>query len=935
MDESSAPQSNLLGRSRERQILAGLLQAARDGQGGAIVLRGEAGIGKSALLDDMVKGAGKYLVGRVVGVQSEAEFPYSCLQQLCGPSMEGLPNLPSLHRNTLCNAFGLGFGPPPDRYLVGMAVLELLGLAAQEKPVIWIVDDAQWLDAESRHAIGFVGRRLREQHAIVLVATRDEVEEGNELAGFQELHLAGLVTHHAGLLFDSVVTGPLDQTVRDRIIAETRGNPRAFLELPKAWTTAELVEGLSESTSGSVAGKLEQEFAKRIRELPSDAQTFLTLAASETQGDAAILHAAAELLKLDWTAAAPAECAGLIDLGPRVRFRHPLARAAAYRAAPLQTRLEVHGALAKVTDPVHDPDRRVWHRANSTVVHHEEIGVELERSAGRARARGGFLAAAAFLERAALLTSNDGQRADRTLAAATAKRDAGALEAALRLLPAVSTRPPTEIRGALAERLRGRIVFDQRRSTLAAELLLNAAQTLERFDPIIARDTYLEAVLAAVWANGPEGGEFVNKTAEGAGIALAEAGELSRVSDMLLAALALRVTEGHEAAAAMMCRALTAVRDHDVDADAVDPLLWMTKTRAAGIIATEAWDYEGGRRLAERQVGAARDAGALVQLQFALNFLANNLVLAGDLRGASALVQEEQALSTMTHVASVGQTEMLLEAYRGNVAAASTLISTSRDAALVEGQGRLVALAHYASAVLDNGRGRHAEALASARRVVEWDVLGYQTLAASELAEAASRAGDTTLLAHVRAWVSARAAATPTHWALGMAARVQAFDAEGATADALYRSSIEHLERTRLGVDLARSHLLYGEWLRRTGSRGDARQQLSIALESLNKMGVCGFAERAHRELSAATNRRMRRYLDSPEIRLTSQEMRIAQLVQQGLTNPEIGTRLFLSPRTIEWHLRNVFGKFGISSRRELRGMSLSTELPSRMDAAF
>ena len=934
MDGSCTPRPELLGRSRERQILAGLLQAARDGQGGALVLRGEEGIGKSALLDDVVKGAGEFCVSRVVCVQSEMEFAYSGLRQLCGPAMEMLTDLPPLHRDAVSDAFGLGFGPPPDRYLVGMGVFGLLSLAGQEKPAIWIVDDAQWLDVESRHAIGLAGRRLREDHAVLLVATRDEAEEIDVLAGFQELHLAGLARHEADRLFDSVVTGPLDQTVRDRIIAETRGNPLALLELPKAWTTAELVEGLSESTGVSVAGQLEQAFAKRIRELPPDTQTFLTLAASETQGDAALLHAAAELLKLDWTAAAPAECAGLIDLGPRVFFRHPLIRAAAYRAAPLQSRLEAHGALAEVTDPVRDADRRAWHRANSSVVHNENIGVELERTAGRARARGGFLAASALLERAALLTPNGGERADRTLAAATAKRDAGALEAALRLLPAVSTGPPSELRGALAERLRGRIASDQRRSAVAAELLLHAAQTLERFDPILARETHLEAVLAAVWESGPEGGEFVNKTAEAAASALADEGEPSRVSDMLLAALALRVTDGHEAAAAMMTRALAAVRDHDIDADGVDPLFWMTGTRAAGIIATEAWDYEAGRSLAERQVGVARQVGARVQLQFALNLLANNLVLAGDLRRASMLVQEEQALSNMTSVASIAETEMLLEAYRGNVAAVSTLIRKTRNSAVLEGQGRLGACAHLASAVLDNGRGRHAEALASARQVVEWDVLGYQTLAASELAEAASREGDAALLAHVRAWVSGRAAATPTHWALGIAARVQALDAESAMADSLYRASIEHLERTRLQVELARSHLLYGEWLRRTGSRGDARQQLSIALESLNKMGVCGFAERAHRELAAATNRRMRRYVDAPEICLTSQEICIAQLVQQGLTNPEIGTRLFLSPRTIEWHLRNIFGKFGISSRRELRGADLNAELPLRRDAA-
>jgi DNA-binding CsgD family transcriptional regulator len=817
-----------------------------------------------------------------------------------------------------------------------MAVLDLIALASQGQPVMWIVDDAQWLDRSSIQTIGFVSRRLLRERVVIIIAARDSGEDG-DLAGLPELRLAGLGNEDAGALFDSVVTGPVDPAVRDRIIVETRGNPLALLELPRAWTAAELVEGLAESARVPLTGHLEVAFARRLGELPVDTQTFLALAAAEPKGDPALLWSAAQQLGLDWSAAAPAEAAGLIEVGPRVYFRHPLVRAAAYRAAPVRKRLEVHRALAEVTDPIGDADRRAWHRASSTVTHDEGIAIELERSAGRAKARGGLLAAAALLERAALLSPDGARRADRTLAAAQAKRSAGALDSALRLLSAVESEPPSELRGALAEQLRGRIAFDQSRGANAADLLLNAAQRLERFDPKLARDTHLEALVAAVWASGPDGQEWIRKAAEAA--RAAPLGDASpRTADLLLDSLALRLTEGYEAAAPSLTRALAAVRNRDIGADDLDGLLWLVGNRMAGIVAVEAWDYETGRDLAERQVRVTRESGALVQLQFALNFLANNVALTGDLRTAAALIEEERVLSFVTRVAPPACSDVLLAAFRGDAARAIPMIEAMIDTATRDGQGRMIAFSHYASAVLHNGLGRHAEALDCARRVVEWDALGYQTLAAGELAEAASREGDAVLLADIAAWIRGRASAAPTEWALGIAARVQALladdadDADDAT-DCLYRESIEHLARTPLRVEVARSRLLYGEWLRRRGSRGDARDQLAVAHEALNEMGVGAFAERARRELAAATGRRTRRYFDDPSTRLTSQESQIAELVQQGLSNREIGGRLFLSPRTVEWHLRNIFGKVGVSSRRQLRDKSLSPYLPADADA--
>jgi DNA-binding CsgD family transcriptional regulator len=916
----------LLGRDQDRHALSAALQRARDGHGGAIVVRGEAGIGKSALVSDLADAALDFCLYRVAGVESEMELPYAGLQQLCDPILDCLRELPDSYREALDTVLGRSAGSPPDRFLVGMAVLDLVGAAAARTPVVWIVDDAQWLDRSSMQTVGFLCRRLGAERAAIVIAARG-FEHDADLDGLPELRLDGLGDKDAGALFDSVVAGPTDPAVRDRIISETRGNPLALLELPRAWTTAELVEGLSQSDGITLSGRLERSFAKRLAELPPDTQTLLTLAAAEPKGDPALLWTAAERLGLDWSSAAPAEVEGLIEFGRHVYFRHPLVRAAAYRGAPIRKRLDAHRALAEVTDPVRDPDRRAWHRASSTVTHDESIAYELEQAAARAKSRGSLLAAAAFLERAALLTADGARRANRNLAAAEAKRDAGALEPALRLLTAVESEPPSELRGALTEQLRGRIAFDQRRGADAAALLLSAARRLEPFDARLARDAHLEALAAAVWATDPDRRDQLRD----AGLAARNAPTLHhslRATDLFLDAFALRVTAGYEVAAPALTRALAAIHDLNLGADNVERMVWLAGNRIGGVAALEAWDFDAAFALARQQVSIARGSGALVQLQFVLNFEANNVVLTGDLERASSLIEEERRLSIMTGVPPLGYSGLFVEAFRGDPARGLPLIAATIATATANGLGRTIGYAHCANAILCNALGRHADALRSARRVVAGDMLGFSTFAAPELAEAASRTGDLVALAEIDRWMQVRASATPTEWAIGIAALVGALAAERADADELYEKSIAHLGKTPLLVAHARAQLLYGEWLRRQGRKGDARDQLELAHSALLAMGVEAFAERARRELSATTGRRRRRFIDAPSTQLTSQELQIAQLVKQGLSNREIGDRLFLSPRTVEWHLRNVFGKVGVSSRRELRDKDLGAEQP-------
>jgi DNA-binding CsgD family transcriptional regulator len=907
--------TGLTGRRTEIAVLDGLVDAVRAGESRALVVRGEAGVGKTALLDYLAgQAAPDCRVARAAGVQSEMELPFAALQQLCAPMLDHVDRLPVPQGDALRTAFGLSAAPAPDRFLVGLAVLSLLAEVAGERPLVCLVDDQQWLDHASAQILAFVARRLEKESVGLVFAAR--VLDGG-LAGLPELIVGGLRESDARALLDSVLTGPLDERVRAQIIIETGGNPLALLELVRGVSPAELAGGLGLPHAVPISGRIEEAFRRQVDALPAQTRRLLLVAAADPTGEPGLVWRAAGRLGIPTEAATPAAETGLLEFGAWVRFRHPLVRSAAYRLASVRGRQDVHRALAEATDAQLDPDRRAWHRAQAAAGPDENVAAELERSAGRAQARGGLAAAAAFLERSAMLTLDPSRRAQRLLAAASAKRDAGALDAALGLLVAVEAGAPDPLRTAEVEHLRGQIALDQRRNSDGARLLLSAARRLEPLNAESARETHLEALIAAMWAGDLDSPGGLREAAKAACAAPASPGP-PRAVDVLLDAFATRLTQGYAAAAPALTRALDLVLALDVGTDlGVGRWLWLTGGRTGVNVALELWDDESWHALAARQVQVARDAGALLQLQFALIFLARTHLLAGELATAARLIEEDRLIAEATGNPPVAGAALTLAAWRGQEALAAELIEVTVHEATAGGQGRLVSFADYARAVLYNGLGRYDAACDAARRVFERDPLGFGPFVVPELAEAASRTGDTALVRAALEWLSERTRVIPAEWALGIEARVRALLSDGAAADSLYRESIDRLGRTRVHAELARAHLLYGEWLRRERRRGAAREQLRAAHDMLDAMGIGAFADRAGRELAATGETARKRTLDTSG-ELTAQEAQVARLARDGLSNPEIGARLFISARTAQYHLSKVFTKLAISSRGQL-----------------
>jgi DNA-binding CsgD family transcriptional regulator len=924
------PGVRLHGRRSECEALDQVAGRVRAGRSAVLVVRGEAGIGKTALLDLLADLAEGSRIARAAGVEAEMELPFAGLNELCGPWVDEIGHLPAPQRDAIAVAFGLASGEAPSRFLLGLAVLNLMAEMARERPLIALVDDAQWLDRASAQILGFVARRLMAESVGLVLAVR-EPSEDRAFEGLPELIIGGLDDRDARKLMDSVIPGKVDERIRARILAEARGNPLALLELPRGLTAADLAGGFGLPDRRPLASQLEQSFLRRIQSLPYATQRLLLIAAAEPVGDITLLRDAADRLGIDVGAASPALAAELIELGTRVRFRHPLVRSVAYRAATPSDRNEAHRALAEVTDPDSDPDRRAWHRARAADRPDEEVAAELVRSADRARSRGGVAAAAAFLERATQLTPDAALRGARALAAAQAKFEAGAPRSAYQLAKDAELAPLDDLHRAQLTRLHAQIVFARSHGSEATSLFLDAAKGLEPFDQHQAREAYLEALAAAIFTGRLGGRHGVLKAAQAARAA-PRGHQPPRQVDLLLDAVATRVTEGYAAGVKPLREALRAFEwEVEGGQDGIVHWLWLACPFAPEPVAPELWDDAAWHHLASRAVELARNTGALTTLPVALAYRAGVHLQAGEFAAATALIEEADAITAATGTAPMGYTSLMLLAWRGDEHHAMRSINADIRAAIAKGEGRALGLASHVTAVLYNGLGRYEDALDGAQRACEDEDLGFFGWYLTELVEAGVRSRNQDAAATALDRLSEMTDAAGTDWALGIQARSRALLTAGDAAEPLYREAIDRLGRTRIRVELARAHLLYGEWLRRESRRVDARTQLRTAHEMFSRFGAGAFAERSRRELQA-TGEKVGKRTISTSTALTSQEAQIARLARDGLTNPEIGAQLFISPHTVEWHLRKVFAKLGISSRKDLRA-ELSDRSPATTPA--
>ncbi|MER7245552.1 AAA family ATPase [Kribbella sp. NPDC000426] len=899
----------LIGRRAETTRLDHLIEEVRSGDSHALVVYGDPGVGKTALLDYAAAQARGSRVVRGSGVQSEMELPFAGLHQLWAPLLDRVDDLPGPQAAALRTAFGISAGPPPDRFLVGLAGLSLLSVSAQDRPLICIVDDYQWLDSTSAQVLAFVARRLGAESVGLIFSTRDV---SDDLTDLPRLEVRGLSAPDAGALLDSVLPGPVDARVRLQLLAETQGNPLALLELPRGFTAAELAGGFGVPGSGPLTSKIEESFARRAATVTEAARSVLLIAAADPSGDSALVWRAVALLGLDADAATSATGTGLLELGARVQFRHPLARSAVYRSASLQQRQRVHGALARATDTDVDPDRRAWHRAQAAPGPDEDVATELEDSAGRARARGGLPAAAAFLLRAATLTLDPSRRAARALAAAEAQLLAGSYDAALDLLAMADTGPLSDLQRAQSDLIRAHLAFVTNRGNDAPALFVRAAQRLEPIDARLSRATYLDALSAAIFVGrlAIPGGDVLD-VARVAGTA--PPAPKPDVPDLLLDGIAATYNQDYAAAAPTLRQALQEVSD-GTPAEAELRWLWLASTTALRLWDEKSWDV-----LSARHLELARTVGALSDLPLALTSRAYFLLFRGDLGAAAPMADEEQAIKESTGTALAPYIALFVAAFRGREDQTAALYATMMQGVRERGDGVGFTIGGWAEALVLNSHSRYSDALAAARTATAYDDdPSAQIWPLVELIEAAARTedNDTALSAFQR--FEQMTTASGTDWAMGLQARCAALLCTGEQAEGLYRKAIERLDRTGMRVDRARAYLLFGEWLRRERRHNEAREQLRAAHSLFEAIGMTAFAERTVRELRAAGGVARKRNDANKYDDLTPQEVQIARMARDGLSNPEIAGRLFISPHTVQYHLRKVFTKLDVTSRTHL-----------------
>ena len=907
----------LVGRPAEREVLGGLLARAAEGYSGALVLRGEPGVGKTALLDETLAAAvaAGMQTARLTGVEPETQLGYAGLHRFLLPFADTLEQLPGPQRDALRSTFGLLTGPPADRFLVALAVLTLLAEVASQAPLVCVVDDAQWLDPESLVALGFVARRLYAERVVLLFAVREPDGQLPALAGLPELAIGGLDEDAAMELLASLTPGRLSPAVGARIVAETGGNPLALVEVARELSPAQLAGSELLPEPLHIGGSLEQMYRDRVRRLPAEARLLLAVAAAEPAASQALVWRAAQQLGIDPDGAASADLGGLAAIGSQVEFGHPLARSALYYATPLRQRRLIHQALAAAGDGG-EPDRVAWHLGMAAAGPDEAVAARLEQAAGRARDRGGYAATVTFLSRAAELSADQGPRARRLLAAAEAALIAGQPVRAGALLEEATPRLGAPLARAQARRLQGTIRFALGQAGEAAPVLLAAARELAPADPRGAREALLEAGEATVYAGWSASRVVLAEIAAAARATPAPGGPEVSATDLLLDGFAARVAAGYPASVPLFRRAIAMLSAGDLS-----PREGLRLPRLGCFAATELWDDQAQYALAIRWVQLARDLGALTALPAALNNQGSVEVAAGRFDAARACVAEASEISAATGNPGLAGTAGVAEAYqlawRGQEADARRVAAAVVREATGAGRGAQSLWIQYCLAVLELGLGNYQAALQCALGVYENDAPYFGAQVLPELVEAAARCGETGLAGAALGRLAERALATGTPLALGLLARSRALLASDTDAEPLYLEAIGHLEQCRARPQLARAHLVYGEWMRRQRRRRDARERLRTAHDMFTAMGAGAFAERARVELLATGERARQRTSEIIE-ELTPQEAQIARLVSEGDSNRDIAAQLFLSPSTVDYHLRKVFRKTGVTSRTQL-----------------
>ncbi len=906
---------HLVGREHEQAEIAQLLASVRSGLSAALVLRGEAGVGKTALIDDAVAGAADLEIVRLVGIESEMQLGFAGLHQLIIPFLDDIEALPAPQMRALKAAFALSDDSAPELFLVGLATLTLLSQAATRRALLIVVDDAQWWDQESADVLGFVARRLYADRVGLLVAVRHPSDRQVPLDELPSITIPPLSERASVDLLESTAAQPVESNVRDRILADARGNPLALIELTSALSSDQLTGVVMLPEPLAVGAQLEARFLRQVRELPADTQRFLLVAAAEPTGDPALVWRAGRDLDFDERAILAAEAEHLISPGPPLRFRHSLIRSAIYHGASAANRREAHSALAAATNIGNDPDRRAWHRAAAAHAPDEDVAAELEQAASRARSHGGYAATAALLTRAAQLTPDPGRRALRYFAAAESDFTAGSSPRAhVNLQHALPDLDGSSL--AQARRLEALIFFIDmdRADTLGrakrvVPMLLDAAVALGPLDIHSARETLLDAIQMAVYFGSASSAtvEEVAHTAQSLTLPI-DAEPTS--ADLVLDALAALYAGGYDNAVPILQRALAAIRS--------DPAAREFPRR----LALGCWpgfalsDDEAVRSVANECVALCRSRGAFQVLPEPLNYLGQWALRTGSLAAADEYFTEADAMRSLLDRTGPATAELLIvSAWRGREADVRAAAAERAAIARELGLGLVVDHAEYAVALLELGLGNY-RAAAECRPNFAPD-LALGAFRAVDAIEAHVRGGDHETAVAALEGLSSRAVANGSSIDLGLAARGRALLSDDDDAEDHYLDALAQLEASGARLHLARAQLLYGEWLRRQNRRRDARVQLAAALETFESAGANAFADRTRVELLASgVNARKR--VDETRRDLTPQEEQIARLAAGGATNPEIAARLYISANTVEYHLRKVYRKLDIKSRREL-----------------